>query len=111
MNYADEWEIVYYQKHGRKPRAMAMKIARHSDRIGNIFRDWGISDAREGRKPLPAGAFFGLTQEVFQTIPGLPVEFIQVVSDAWKSEYLEGYEKEVLYENHHRPHRQRIPNG
>lgn len=93
LNYANEWEVTYYQAHGKTPSTKSMRIARHNDEVGNLLREQGISDARKGLEAIPVADFFKLAQRAFQTVPGIPLEFIQTVADAWRSDYLEGYEK------------------
>lgn len=91
MNYAEKWVKVYEQEHGRRPSEMAIQIARHIDKVGDMLRKRGSEDAQEGNKEYPTEVFCALVRKAFQMKPDVDSETVQAIADVWQYDYMEGY--------------------
>ena len=85
-----EWVAAYEQEHGHKPEKLVLEIAEHITKVGEMLKERGQEDAKQGKPPRPAATFPALVERVFRMGDD---ETAQIVAEVWQSNYMDGYQK------------------
>ncbi len=87
-----EWAEAYEQEHGHKPHDLALRIAEHILKVGEILNGVGRKDASAGRSPASADVFPALVYKAFTLWLDECPETVQDIADIWQNDYMKGYE-------------------